>query len=171
MKRSLERNRVWIGLGGNLGDPTLNLKQAVSLLEEHLATELVLSPLYRSEPVGVREQPWFLNQVAYFDDNLQLGPVAILKLLKEIEIHMGRVPTVRFGPRLIDLDLLFYENWVWESANLVIPHPRFAQRSFVILPLMDLEPDLVDPRSGKSLSQIRRQGIGQFMQCVKVEET
>lgn len=170
MKQSLKHNRVWLGLGSNLGDPAQNLKQAVSLLEESFITKLVLSPLYRSEPVGVREQPWFLNQVAYFDDNLQLGPVAILNLLKKIEIHMGRVPTVRFGPRLIDLDLLFYNNWVWESANLVIPHPRFAQRSFVILPLLDLEPGLVDPRTGKTLRQIWKQGTDQFTECVKVEE-
>lgn len=170
MRQSLKRNRVWIGLGGNLGDPAQNLKQAVGLLEESLATKLVLSPLYRSEPVGVREQPWFLNQAAYFDDNLQLGPVAILKLLKEIEINMGRVSTIRFGPRLIDLDLLFYDNWVWESANLVIPHPRFAQRSFVILPLLDLEPGLVDPRTGKTLRQIWKQGNAQFTECVKQED-
>lgn len=166
--RSVKPNRVRIGLGGNLGDPAQNLKHAVSLLEERLGQKLVLSPTYRSEPVGVRQQPWFLNQAAYFDDNLGLGPVAILRILKEIETEMGRTPTIRFGPRLIDLDLLFYDNWVWESANLVIPHPRFAQRSFVLLPLMDLEPDLVDPRSGKTLRQIWEAGANRFGQCVKI---
>lgn len=168
--RSTKPNRVRIGLGGNLGDPARNLKQAVNLLEIRLGAKLVLSPMYRSEPVGVREQPWFLNQAAYFDDHLRLGPMAILKILKEIESLMGREPTVRFGPRLIDLDLLFYDDWVWESADLAIPHPRFSQRSFVILPLMDLEPGLVDPRSGKTLRQIWEQGINQFTECVKVED-
>ncbi|MGE5604094.1 MAG: 2-amino-4-hydroxy-6-hydroxymethyldihydropteridine diphosphokinase, partial [Bacteroidota bacterium] len=157
--RSAKPNRVRIGLGGNLGDPACNLKQAVNLLEERFGTKLVLSPVYRSEPVGVREQPWFLNQAAYFDDNLRLGPISILEIMKEIESQMGREPTVRFGPRLIDLDLLFYDDWVWEGADLIIPHPRFSQRSFVLLPLMDLEPDLVDPRSGKTLRQIWEQGI------------
>jgi 2-amino-4-hydroxy-6-hydroxymethyldihydropteridine diphosphokinase len=147
MMRSAKPNRVRIGLGANLGDPARNLRQAINLLEERLAAKLILSPVYRSEPVGVREQPWFLNQAAYFEDDLQLGPMAILKILKEIESQMGREPAVRFGPRLIDLDLLFYDDWVWESADLAIPHPRFSQRSFVILPLMDLEPGLVDPRS------------------------
>lgn len=168
--RSVKPSRVRIGLGGNLGDPAHNLKQAVNLLEERLGAKLVLSPVYRSEPVGVKEQPWFLNQAAYFDDNLRLGPMAILKILKEIESQMGREPTIRFGPRLIDLDLLFYDGWVWESADLVIPHPRFSQRSFVILPLMDLEPGLIDPRSGKTLRQIWEQGINQFTECVKVKD-
>lgn len=168
--RSAKPNRVRIGLGANLGDPARNLRQAINLLEERLAAKLILSPVYRSEPVGVREQPWFLNQAAYFEDDLQLGPMAILKILKEIESQMGREPAVRFGPRLIDLDLLFYDDWVWESADLAIPHPRFSQRSFVILPLMDLEPGLVDPRSGKTLRQIWEQGINQFTECVKVED-
>ncbi len=167
--RSVKPNRVRIGLGSNLSDPAHNLTQAVSLLEERFATRVVLSPVYRSEPVGVREQPWFLNQAVSFTDDSRLGPVAILKILKEIETQMGRTPTVRFGPRLIDLDLLFYDNWVWESADLVIPHPRFAQRSFVLLPLMDLEPGLADPRSGKTLRQIWEQGSAQFTECFKVE--
>lgn len=168
--RSVKPNRVRIGLGGNLGDPARNLKQAANLLEERLGAKLVLSPVYRSEPVGVREQPWFLNQAAYFEDHPRLGPIAILKILKEIEAQMGREPTVRFGPRLIDLDLLFYDDWVWESADLAIPHPRFSQRSFVLLPLLDLEPDLADPRSRKTLRRIWEQGINQFTECVKVEE-
>lgn len=168
--RSAKPNRVRIGLGANLGDPARNLRQAVNLLEERVGAKLVFSPLYRSEPVGVRDQPWFLNQAAYFEDHLNLGPVAILKLFKEIETQMGRVPTVRFGPRLIDLDLLFYDDWVWESADLIIPHPRFSERSFVLLPLLDLEPDLVDPRSGKTLRQIWEEGLNQFTQCLKVED-
>lgn len=167
--RSSKRNPVFIGLGSNLGDPAQNLKQALGLLEELLATELIISPVYRSEPVGVKEQPWFLNQVACFHDDLCLGPIAILGVLKEIETRMGRVPTVRFGPRLIDLDLLFYNDWVFESANLVIPHPRFAQRSFVLLPILDLEPDLVDPRSGNTMQQIWERNISQFSECFKVE--
>lgn len=168
--QSLKHNRVLIGLGSNLGDPAFNLKQALALLKERLAAELVVSPVYRSEPVGLKEQPWFLNQVAYFSDNLQFGPIVILGILKEIETQMGRVPTVRFGPRLIDLDLLFYNNWVFESTNLVIPHPRFDQRSFVLLPLLDLEPGLVDPRSGVSLQQIWERNFKELAQCFKVND-
>lgn len=167
--RSLKHNRVLIGLGSNLGKPAQNLKQALRLLEERLATELVLSPVYRSEPVGLKEQPWFLNQAVCFDDDIQLGPMAILGVLKEIEIQMGRVPTVRFGPRLIDLDLLFYKNWVFESANLVIPHPRFTERSFALLPLLDLEPGLICPRSGMELRKIWERNLKEFTECYKIE--
>ncbi len=167
--RSIKHNRVLIGLGSNLGDPAQNLKQAIGLLEELLATELTVSPVYRSEPVGVKEQPWFLNQVACFNDSLCLGPIALLGVLKGIETRMGRVPTVRFGPRLIDLDLLFYDDWVFENASLVIPHPRFDQRSFVLLPIMDLDPGLVDPRSGNTVRQIWERNVNRFSECFKVE--
>lgn len=167
---SLNHDRVWIGLGSNLGESVLNLQQALRLLEERLATELVASPVYRSEPVGLKEQPWFINQAAYFFDNLRLGPMAILEILKEIEAQMGRVPTVRFGPRLIDLDLVIYKNWVYESANLAIPHPRFTQRSFVLLPLLDLEPGLVDPRSGTTLKQMWELNSNELTKCYKVEK-
>jgi 2-amino-4-hydroxy-6-hydroxymethyldihydropteridine diphosphokinase len=164
-----KHNGTFIGLGGNLGDSASNLKQAVRLVEEKLGVKLTCSPVYRSEPVGVREQPWFLNQTAYFVDDDQKGPLAILSILKGIENQMGRVPTVRFGPRLIDLDLLFYDNWVFNSANLVIPHPRFFERSFVLLPLLDLDPDLVDPRSGKPLKEIWDQNRQSFTECFKVD--
>ncbi len=167
--QSIKHNRVLIGLGSNLGDPGLNLKQAISLVKERLATELVVSPLYRSEPVGWKEQPWFFNQAVYFYDNLQLGPLAILRILKVIESEMGRLPTVRFGPRIIDLDLLFYENWVFEGSNLVIPHPRFDQRSFVLLPLLDLEPGIVDPRSGMALQDIWERNCKKLAGCFKVD--
>lgn len=164
-----KHNRTFIGLGGNLGDPASNLKQALRLVEEKLGVELTCSPVYQSEPVGVREQPWFLNQTACFIDNDQKGPLAILSILKGIENQMGRVPTIRFGPRLIDLDLLFYDNWIFNGANLVIPHPRIFERSFVLLPLLDLDPDLVDPRSGKFLKEISDQNRQSFTECFKVD--
>lgn len=169
MTQSPKRNRIFIGLGGNLGEPASNLKQAVRLLEDKLKVELIVSPVYRSEPVGVKEQPWFLNQAACFTDEKCLGPLTILSVLKEIETQMGRVPTVRFGPRLIDLDLLFYDNWVFEGANLVIPHPRFFERSFVLLPLLDLDPELVDPRSGMPLKQIWELNSINFTKCYKMD--
>lgn len=161
-------NRVLIGLGSNLGEPAHNLKQAADQLKEKLEVDLFVSPVYRSEPVGFKDQPWFLNQAAYFTDEYRLGPIAILAFLKEIEAHMGRIPSVRFGPRLIDLDLLFYDNWVFENSNLIIPHPRFAQRSFVLLPLLDLVPDFVDPRSKTSLRRIRDGNSINFTECFKV---
>lgn len=167
MKPSPMPNRVFIGLGANLGDPAFNLQKALQLLEASFKTDFSVSPVYRSEPVGVREQPWFLNQVACFYDNLRLGPTAILKILKGIEIQMGREPTIRFGPRLIDLDLLLYENWVLETGSLVIPHPRLTQRSFVLLPLLDLEPALVDPRSGTALREIWDRNRNSFSECYK----
>ncbi|NLW48136.1 MAG: 2-amino-4-hydroxy-6-hydroxymethyldihydropteridine diphosphokinase [Firmicutes bacterium] len=165
MMQLVKRNLTFIGLGGNLGDPALNLKEAVRLLEEKLRVELTVSPIYRSEPVGVKEQPWFLNQAACFSDEECIGPLTILSILKEIETQMGRIPTVRFGPRLIDLDLLFYDNWVFNGANLVIPHPRFFERSFVLLPLLDLNPDFIDPRSQRTLQQIWEENSSSLTVC------
>lgn len=168
MMQSLKHNRVLIGLGSNLGEPTQNLKKATEWLGKKLKVDLVVSPVYRSEPVGFKDQPWFINQAACFTDDNRLGPIAILAVLKEIEAQMGRVPSVRFGPRLIDLDLLFYDNWVFENSNLVIPHPRFAQRSFVLMPLLDLVPDFIDPRSKIALRLIWQGNSANFSECFKV---
>jgi 2-amino-4-hydroxy-6-hydroxymethyldihydropteridine diphosphokinase len=168
MMQLAKRNLIFIGLGGNLGEPASNLQKAARLLEEKLRVELTVSPVYRSEPVGVKEQPWFLNQAACFNDEECLGPLAILSTLKEIEMQMGRVPAVRFGPRLIDLDLLFYDNWVFNSANLVIPHPRFFERSFVLLPLLDLDPDFIDPRSQRNLRRIWEDNSGNLTECQRL---
>lgn len=142
---------VGIGLGSNLGLREENLKKAGERLSK-LVTDGRYSSLYESAPVGYTNQPWFLNQVCV--GKTALSPLRLLFGLKEIEQEMGRVPAPRFGPRLIDLDLLLYSDWVMKSHLLTIPHPRLTERSFVLLPLLEIMPDIIHPDTGDSLRKI-----------------
>ncbi len=161
-------NLVYIGAGSNLGDSKAILAEAASLLNEKLDGSLVASPIYYSEPVEVTEQPWFFNQVFRGLLSPEIGPTSFLKILKEIEMKLGRKPNFRYGPRLIDLDLLFFNDWVFETTQLSIPHPKFKERSFVLLPLLDLDPDLRDPRSGLSVSELWKQVKDNLATCKRI---
>jgi 2-amino-4-hydroxy-6-hydroxymethyldihydropteridine diphosphokinase len=167
---SLNNNRVFIGLGSNLADSPNQIERAVQLLEENLGTRLITSSLYFSEPVEVREQPWFYNQVGYFIEKKGLTPFMVLKILKNIEQTMGRVKTYRYGPRIIDLDLLLYKDWVFESESLIIPHPKMNERLFVIAPLVELAPELIHPRCKLSMKEISVINSSKFSRCEKVPD-
>jgi 2-amino-4-hydroxy-6-hydroxymethyldihydropteridine diphosphokinase len=165
-----DNNLIFIGLGSNLGDCRNNLARAVSLLEDKFRTKLRVSSVYRSEPVEVLEQPWFFNQAASFslaatDDFL---PTMVLAGLKEIEREMGRQPSTRYGPRLIDLDLLFFKNWVFESFSLSIPHPKIAERSFVLMPMVELDPNFIHPRLQKNVAEILHQNSSGLSCCERL---
>ncbi len=155
---------VGIGLGSNLGSREENLKKAGERLSK-LVTGARYSSLYESEPVGYPDQPWFLNQVCV--GRTALPPLRLLFALKEIEEEMGRVPGPRFGPRLIDLDLLFYSDWVLKSHWLTVPHPRLAERSFVVLPLVEIMPDGVHPETGVSWQKIYATKKDTFSACLR----
>ncbi len=161
-------NRAFIGLGSNLNNPPDNLAEAIRRLENTFQTPVTASAVYFSEPAEVHNQPWFFNQVVYFNINPSLTPTIILKTLKMIELEMGRVPSFRYGPRLIDLDLLFFRNWVFESAFLTVPHPKIAERLFVLTPLLELEPNLIHPRLKISLNQIMNENSFNYGHCEKV---
>jgi 2-amino-4-hydroxy-6-hydroxymethyldihydropteridine diphosphokinase len=158
-------NRVFIGLGSNLDDSPGYLVKATQLLQEHLQTKLIVSSLYFSEPVEVPEQPWFYNQAAYFEAGNGLTPTMVLKILKLIEHDLGRVPTYRYGPRIIDLDLLLYKNWVFENESLTIPHAKICERLFVLAPLLELDSALIHPRLNLSLRQILAENSAKFSRC------
>ncbi|HHU82755.1 MAG TPA: 2-amino-4-hydroxy-6-hydroxymethyldihydropteridine diphosphokinase [Firmicutes bacterium] len=144
---------VAIGLGSNLGNRKENLRQAGEFLRKLLTGKVTFSPLYESEPVGYLEQPWFLNQACMGET--RLPPLQLLFRLKEFERKMGREPGgPRFGPRGIDLDLLFYANWVFKSHLLTVPHPRMGERSFVLLPLVEMGTDWVHPELGLTIQEI-----------------
>lgn len=146
--------RVFIGLGTNLGDRAANLEQALALLPPEVSI-LRRSSVYESEPVGLAGQPLFLNAVVAGATDLM--PLALLRHLKGIEARMGRQPAPRNGPRLIDLDLLFYADWVLHVDGLEVPHPRIAERSFVLAPLCEIAPDFLDPLTGETVAEMWRQ--------------
>lgn len=140
--------KTFIGLGTNLGDRAANLAQARAMLAG-LLNNPVFSRVYESEPVGYTDQPLFLNQVAAGETGLL--PAALLGRLKTIEREMGREATFPGGPRLIDLDLLFYDDWVMAADGLIVPHPRLRERSFVLAPLHELAPEFRDPLTGVTI--------------------
>ena len=136
---------VYIGVGSNLGDKLQNLRQGMTALEDCAAVEMVACSLfYKTEPVGYREQDWFINAVLKV--RTALAPLPLLKRLKNIEYRNGRRDTsIRFGPRIIDLDILLYDQLLLNMPELTIPHPRMHKRRFVLKPLCDIDPDIVHP--------------------------
>jgi 2-amino-4-hydroxy-6-hydroxymethyldihydropteridine diphosphokinase len=142
---------VYLALGSNLGERLLNLQAALSELAQQV-TVTAHSPVYETPPWGYLDQPAFLNQVVQGETALQ--PPDLLAYLKQIEARMGRLKTIVNGPRSIDLDILFYDDLVFESPTLSLPHPRMAGRGFVLAPLVDLAPDLLHPLLHKTMRQM-----------------
>jgi 2-amino-4-hydroxy-6-hydroxymethyldihydropteridine diphosphokinase len=136
-----EARRVGLGLGANLGDPAANLRRAVALLREAGLQIDAVSSLYRTKPWGVTDQPDFVNACALA--RTVLDPLPLLDLIKATEQAMGRRETRRWGPRVIDIDLLFYDDLRWSDERLTLPHPGVLERAFVLLPLAEIAPDLV----------------------------
>ncbi len=134
---------IYLALGANLGDREQNLRRAIERIGAFVHVTRV-SSIYETEPWGVKEQPWFLNQVLAGTTNL--SPVDLLRRVKKIEIEMGRAEGIRFGPRPIDIDILFYDHVIQLSPALTIPHPRLHERAFVLIPLNEIAPDFVHPR-------------------------
>lgn len=134
--------KVYIGLGSNLGRPLDNLHRAMELISSGGQVRVTqVSSVYLTEPVGYEDQDWFHNAVAEIET--ALAPEELLKFLQETEARLGRVRTIRWGPRTIDLDILIYGDEKICTETLQVPHPRMAERGFVLAPLAEIAGDLV----------------------------
>ncbi len=145
-------NRAYLLTGGNMGDRVDLLRKAAALIEENCGPVVRTSAIYETAAWGLEDQPSFLNQVI----ELQTGLAApeLMQALLGIERELGRVRDARYGPRLIDIDILFYNDAVIDTENLLIPHPRMDQRRFVLTPLNELIPHFVHPVLGATVAQL-----------------
>lgn len=142
---------LYLSLGSNLNDRYGNLRLAIAKLQSRIKITAI-SPVYSTEAWGVTDQPTFLN--VCLAASTTLSPHEVLQLAKNIETEMGRQPTRRWGPRLIDVDILFYDKQVIQDEELTIPHPRLAERAFVLAPLADIIPDFRHPQTGETVEEM-----------------
>jgi 2-amino-4-hydroxy-6-hydroxymethyldihydropteridine diphosphokinase len=154
--------QVWFSLGSNLGDREAAIREAFRMLGG-VCEELRLSSIYETEPVDVVAQPRFLNAVA--TGATRLDPRGLLAAVQAVERSLGRNRSAeqRRGPRTIDVDILLCEGHLSDDPELTLPHPRLARRAFVLVPLLELSPDLADPRTGEpyafALARVGRAGV------------
>ena len=144
--------RVWIGLGANLGDRLGTLERAVRWLDATSGVEVQRVSTWRDTPPMGPPQPTYLNGVVRV--LTAFSPMEMLTILRQLEVAAGRVRTVRWGPRTLDLDLLFIEGLILETPELVLPHPGIPERRFVLEPLCELDPDFVHPVLDRPLSDL-----------------
>ena len=144
---------VIIALGSNVGDRENNLRQAILGVNKERETRIVrVSSVYETEPMYFEHQAWFLNCVVAAETLLR--PTGLLGRLQELERKLGRQPGPKYGPRIIDLDILFYGNEVVTKPDLEIPHPRITERPFVLVPMNEIRPNLIHPVLGLKVSEL-----------------
>ncbi len=153
----LELGATWVALGSNLGDREAHIVRACGAMARAFGAEVTLSPLYATEPMYLRDQPEFLNGVATF--HTALAPEEVLLRLLSIETELGRTRTVPNGPRVIDLDLLGLAGHTVSSVTLTLPHPRLAERLFVLVPWDELDGRWTHPETGLTVRALRRRLI------------
>jgi 2-amino-4-hydroxy-6-hydroxymethyldihydropteridine diphosphokinase len=154
---------AYIGIGSNAGDKVLNCETAISeILKIDRHRLLVRSSFFNTRPIGYTAQDWFVNSVIKIETDLE--PIDLYRMLKTIEIRLGRKETFRGGPRVIDLDLLLFDDRRIETEELQVPHPRFHERQFVLIPLAEIDQNLIHPvlkkTAGELLEEIKEdQGV------------
>lgn len=159
--------QVFISLGTNIEPRFDYLKKALHFLENHKEIHLIKkSKIYETDPVGYLEQDDFLNMVVQL--HTTLSPLRLLDYCQDIEKQLGRERTLRFGPRTIDLDLLVYENKIIETDRLIIPHPRMHKRSFVLVPLREVAPELMIPTFQETVSDLLKKLSSSEIEQVRV---
>lgn len=142
---------VYLALGSNMGDSRNLIQQAITRLHGVLHA-IQEAPVYETKPVGFTDQPNFVNTA--ISGTTSLSPEELLRYLKQVEEQLGRAERFRWGPREIDIDIILYGSKVQHTADLTLPHPRFRERDFVLQPLIDLNPKLMDPVSEKTVVEL-----------------
>ncbi len=161
--------KAFIGIGSNLGVPAENCEKAICLLSASPGIEVVArSSLYESEPVGKTDQNWFVNTAVAIQTSL--APEALLDAIFEIEKAFGRERREKWGPRIIDLDLLAYEDRVLHSEALTLPHPEMTKRRFVLLPLSEFAGDYLHPIENKTIHRLLKE-LPEIPQVRKIPST
>lgn len=141
-RNEMPMKAAWLGLGGNIGDPVEAMGNALRMIDRRSDSRVVtVSPVYKTPPWGVTDQPWFFNAAAEIATTLE--PEALLDVVLDIERRLKRVRRERWGPRVIDIDVLAYEGVGEREGRLTLPHPRMTERAFVMVPLLDIAPRLV----------------------------
>jgi len=151
-RRDCVEHSVYLSLGSNLGDRIRNLEHAISALREASVDVQRISSMYETEPVDYLEQPWFLNLAVRAKTDL--APAALLRTLRQVEAQLGSKKLIAKGPRLIDIDILLYDDVVVDTPELQIPHPRMHRRRFVLEPLAEIAPNALHPLMGLSVSEM-----------------
>jgi len=159
---------VYLSLGSNVGDRADYLRSALQALPEAGIEVLRSSSLYETEPVEYREQAWFLNLVV--ECRTALFPVQLLGRLQKIEAQFGRKRNIAKGPRTLDIDIILYSRAIVKTTTLEIPHPRFRERRFVLEPLSELVPDLIDPVTNRTIADLLRQTAEQKVHRANMKE-
>ena len=145
-------NNAFLLTGGNMGDRFANLELAIRYIEERIGKIVTKSSVYETAAWGLTEQAAFLNQVLLV--STIFSPQELLTTILEIENEMGRKRVEKMGPRIIDIDILFYNDEIINASNLIIPHPEIANRKFVLIPLSEIVPELVHPVLKKSIQEL-----------------
>ncbi len=145
-------SKVWIALGSNMGEGRKNLDLAIKMMNERGVLVEKVSTYIETEPYGYTEQDNFVNAVCIAET--KLSPRELLEVLLKIELDMGRVRIIKWGPRIIDLDILFYEDLIIDEEDLKVPHIEIQKRSFVLEPMNEISPDKIHPVFKKTVHQL-----------------
>ena len=166
----MDGKAAYIGIGSNLGDKRSNCSRAIEMIEQIPGCELLrCSDWYLTKPIGTGEQDWYLNGVLAVQTRLPVR--GLLGRLMAIERNMGRVRKERWGPRIIDLDILLYGQEIINEENLRVPHPLMHLRRFVLVPLVQLDPNLIHPTLGMSVAELLKRIPENGQEVIRVEDT